>query len=101
MFDHEPKRFREPEDCVGRFASRIGEVLDREKRAVNVVMSVDEEQLHVNNLARERPFPNLMLLIMILLMIVVVTIVLRRDQEQDQDQEQEFQTQLAIRSIRG
>ena len=46
MFDHEPQRFREPEDRVRRFAPRIGKILDREKRPVNVVMPVDEEQLH-------------------------------------------------------
>jgi hypothetical protein len=72
MFDHEPERFREPEDRVGRFAPGVRKILDREKRPVNVVMPVDEEQLHAFTVAEGRRFPILMLLIVILLMILCV-----------------------------
>ena len=54
MFNHEPERFRESEDRVRRFASGIRQVLNRKKRTVNVIVSVDEEQLHAGNVA-ERP----------------------------------------------
>jgi hypothetical protein len=70
MFDHEPERFRESENRVGRFAPGIRKVLDREKRPVNVVMPVDEEQLHATNVARARWFPILLLMILILLLIL-------------------------------
>jgi hypothetical protein len=33
-------------------------------------MSVDQKQLHIRNVAKERRFPNLLLLIMILLLIM-------------------------------
>jgi hypothetical protein len=98
MFEHEPERFRESKDRVSRLAAGIRKVLDRKKGAVNVVVSVDEEQLHAGNLAREQRFPSLLLLI--LLLILLANFAGRKDQEQDQDQEQEFQTTLAIRSIR-
>jgi hypothetical protein len=70
MFDHEPERFREPEDRVRRFAPGIRKVLDREKRPVNVVMPVDQEQLHVRKVTKERQFPNLLLMVMVLLLIL-------------------------------
>src|ERR1700674_5089766 len=53
MFDHEPERFRESKDRVGRFAPGIREVLDREKRAVNVVVAVDQKQLHGGKVTKE------------------------------------------------
>jgi hypothetical protein len=53
MFDHEPERFGEPENCVRRFAPGVRQVLDREKRPVNVVVTVDEEQLHASKVAKE------------------------------------------------
>jgi hypothetical protein len=92
MFEHQPERFRESEDGVGRFAAGIGKILDREKGAVNVVMPVDQKQLHVGNLAKEQPFPK------ILLLPApdrdpargpLVNFAARKDQEQDQEHEQE------------
>src|SRR4029077_16983978 len=46
MFHHEPQRFRKTENGVGRFASGIREIRDGEKRPVNVVMTVDQQQSH-------------------------------------------------------
>jgi len=70
MFDHEPERFREPENGVCRFAPGIGEVLDREKGSVNVVMPVDQKQLHFVNVTEQRPFPIFMLMILIMILIL-------------------------------
>src|SRR5262249_35258385 len=46
MFHHQPQRFRKAENRVGRFAAGIREIRDSEKRAVNVVMTVDKQQSH-------------------------------------------------------
>ena len=46
IFQHAPDRFGESVDRIGRFAAGIGKILDREKRSVNVVMSVDQKELH-------------------------------------------------------
>jgi hypothetical protein len=59
VLDHEPERFGETEDGVGGLAPGILQVLDREKRPVNVVMPVDQEQLHVRNLAES---PNIIMI---------------------------------------
>jgi hypothetical protein len=53
MFEHEAERFRETENGVGRFALRVGEMEDREIGAVNVVVTVNEEQLHALILTAE------------------------------------------------
>jgi aromatic ring-opening dioxygenase LigB subunit len=52
MLEHEAERFRESENRVGRFAARIREVLNRKEGTVNVVVSVDQKQLHADNVAR-------------------------------------------------
>jgi hypothetical protein len=96
MFEHEPERFRESKDRVSRLAAGIRKVLDREKGAVNVVVSVDQKQLHAGKVAREQRFPSLLLMLLILLLILLANFAGRKDQEQDQDQEQEFQTTLAF-----
>ena len=47
MFDHEPQCFGETKNGVGRFAFGIGQVRDGEERAINVIVAVDEKQLHL------------------------------------------------------
>jgi hypothetical protein len=47
MFEHEAQSFGESEDRVCRFAARIGEILDREKGAIDIVMPVDQKQFHL------------------------------------------------------
>jgi hypothetical protein len=49
MFDHQAHRFCKPEDRVRRFTAGIRQILDREKRAIDVVMTVDQKQLHLKN----------------------------------------------------
>ena len=44
MFQHEPERFGESENCVGRFAAGIREMQNREIRAVNVVVTIDQQE---------------------------------------------------------
>jgi hypothetical protein len=51
MFHHEAKGFGEAEDRVRRFATGIREIRDREKGTVNVVVTVDEKQLHPGKVA--------------------------------------------------
>jgi hypothetical protein len=46
MFDHQSQRFRKTKNSVGRFAPGIGEIWDREKRTINVVVTIDKEQFH-------------------------------------------------------
>src|SRR6266487_5645435 len=46
MFDHQAQGFCKSEDRVRRFAAGIRQILDREERAINVVMTVDEQQPH-------------------------------------------------------
>jgi hypothetical protein len=46
MFQHQAQSFRETKNGVCRIATRIREMEDREIRAVNVVMPVDQEKLH-------------------------------------------------------
>src|ERR1700761_5046573 len=46
MFHHKPQRFRKTKNGVGRFASGIREIRDGEKRPINVVMTVDQQQSH-------------------------------------------------------
>ena len=46
MFEHEPERFGETKNRVGRFALGIREMEDREIGAVNVVVTVNQEKLH-------------------------------------------------------
>src|SRR6202040_2498902 len=47
MFHHQPQRFREPENRIGWFAPRVRQILDGKKRAINVVMTVNQKQLHL------------------------------------------------------
>src|SRR5437879_10946800 len=54
MFDHQAQGFCKSEDRVRRFAARIRQILNREKRARNVVMTVDEQQLHRITVAEAR-----------------------------------------------
>jgi len=44
--------------------------LDREKGSVNVVMPVDQKQLHLVNVTEQRPFPIFMLMILIMILIL-------------------------------
>src|SRR6266487_3052314 len=53
MFDHQAQGFCKSEDRVRRFAAGIRQILDREKRAINVVMTVDEQQLHTITVTEE------------------------------------------------
>src|SRR5437764_2512759 len=46
MFQHQPQRFGETENRIGWFAARVAQVRDREKRAINVIMPVDQKQFH-------------------------------------------------------
>src|SRR5256886_5952700 len=46
MFDHQPQRFREAENCVCRFTLGIGEIRDSKKRAINVIVTVDTQEFH-------------------------------------------------------
>src|SRR5437762_10489985 len=50
MVNREPQCFSKPEIRFRRFSPGIGEVLDRENRSVNVVMPVDQKQLHAGNI---------------------------------------------------
>jgi hypothetical protein len=57
MFQHEPERFGESKDGVSRFAAGIRKVKDREIGAVNVVMTVNEQEFHCGMLAQARGTP--------------------------------------------
>src|SRR6266480_5228026 len=46
MFDHQPQCFCEPEDGIGRFTLGIREIRDSEKRAINVIVTVDKQEFH-------------------------------------------------------
>src|SRR6267378_394561 len=46
MLDHQPQCFREPENCVGRFTLGVREIRDSEKRAINVIVTVDKQEFH-------------------------------------------------------
>src|SRR4029450_12304259 len=46
MFDHQPQRLRETEDGIGRFTLGIREIRDSEKRAINVIVTVDKQEFH-------------------------------------------------------
>jgi hypothetical protein len=46
MFHHQAQRFRKSENGVSRFAPGIREIRDGEKRPINVVMTVDQQQSH-------------------------------------------------------
>jgi hypothetical protein len=72
MFDHEPERFGEPEDRIRRLTPGIRQVLDREKRPVNVIVTVDQEQLHVRKVTKEPRFPTSLLLLILLLLLLLV-----------------------------
>ena len=45
-FNIKPERFRETENRIRGFAFRIREVRNREERTVNIIVSVDQKQLH-------------------------------------------------------
>src|SRR5205823_14233376 len=44
MFDHQPQRLRETENGIGRFTLGIREIRDSEKRAINVIVTVDKQE---------------------------------------------------------
>src|SRR5437773_2614634 len=46
MFDHQPQCFCEPEDGIGRYTLGIREIRDSEKRAINVIVTVDKQEFH-------------------------------------------------------
>jgi hypothetical protein len=46
MFNHQPQGFCETENRVGRFALGIREVGDSEKRAINVIVTIDKQEFH-------------------------------------------------------
>src|SRR5438045_8962295 len=46
MFDHQPQCFCEPEDGIGRYTLGIREIRDSEKRAINVIVPVNKQELH-------------------------------------------------------
>ena len=46
LLHHQPHGFGKTENGVGRFAARVAQILDGEKRAINVVVTVNQEQLH-------------------------------------------------------
>jgi hypothetical protein len=46
MFHHQAQGFCKTENGVGRFAPGIGQIRDREKRSVNVIVTIDKEQFH-------------------------------------------------------
>src|SRR6266513_332159 len=46
MFDHQPQRLRETENGIGRFTLGIREIRDSEKRAINVIVTVDKQEFH-------------------------------------------------------
>jgi hypothetical protein len=46
MLNHQAQCFCETENCVGRFALGIREIRDGEKRAINVIVTIDKEQFH-------------------------------------------------------
>jgi hypothetical protein len=52
MFQHKSERFGESKDGIGRFAAGIRKVKDREIGAVNVVMTVNEQESHGGMLAQ-------------------------------------------------
>src|SRR6267143_992582 len=46
MLNHQPHCFCEAENCVGRFALGVREIRDGEKRAINVIVTVDKQEFH-------------------------------------------------------
>ena len=46
MFQHQPQRFGETKNGIGRFAPGIREIRDGKKRPVDVIMTVNEQQSH-------------------------------------------------------
>jgi hypothetical protein len=46
VFDHQAKGLGETEDRIRRFTARVREVLDREKRAVNIIVAINQQELH-------------------------------------------------------
>src|SRR5881409_887955 len=46
MFDHQPQCFCEPEDGISRFTLGIREIRDSEKRAINVIVTVNKQEFH-------------------------------------------------------
>jgi hypothetical protein len=110
MFEHEPKRFGESEDRVRRFAARIRKILNGKEGAVNVVMPVDQKQLHLRKVVNEPRFPTILLRPAATPAPDLdhapdpfVEFAGRNDQEHDQEQEQEGldEGEVAIRFIRG
>ncbi len=46
MLNHQAQCFCETENCVGRFTLGIREIRDSEKRAINVIVTVDKQEFH-------------------------------------------------------
>src|SRR5881392_4398469 len=46
MLQHQPQSFGKTENGVRRFAAGIRQIRDREERAVDVAMAVNEQQFH-------------------------------------------------------
>src|SRR6266481_2551916 len=46
MLNHQPHCFCEAENCVCRFTLGVREIRDSEKRAINVIVTVDKQEFH-------------------------------------------------------